>query len=81
MGNYMIWIGADRDGTPLIGSRACGDYEAVVHEHIYPVQMRHRVVVRAEDGQIAITTPTDARERGLDVIAQFPRADGSLSAR
>ena len=82
MGNYKIWIGADeKDGCPPIGARACRDYNSWITEQIWPSQLAHRCTGRGADGRIAIMTPTDAEAGGFEIIARFPRADGSLSAR
>jgi len=81
MANYQMMIGADGNGATLIGARACREHDAVVRDYVYPSQLRHRVTARTVDGCIVIVTPTCARNLDLDVIARFPRADGSLSAR
>ena len=73
--NYKIWIGADTLGNPLIGAKACE--HAVVTEHIYPSQMRHRCIVHDSNGRPMIVTPTEAKAQGRSIVARFPKADGA----
>lgn len=81
MGTYQMTIGCDINGAPLIGARACRDCDAVDTDRIYPSQMEYRIVARLGRGAPVIMTRTEARELGLPIIAEFPRADGSMSAR
>jgi len=76
---YQIWIWADANGNGQVGAKDNG--QAVIWDHIYPSQMRYRVVARTTDGKYTITTKTGARAYGYTVTYEFPRADGSLGRR
>ena len=79
-GTYQIWIGASPKGTPLIGAVE-GANNAEIREQIYPSQMQHRVVARNDSDEVVIVTPTEARTSNMEIIAYFPKADGSMSSR
>lgn len=76
MGGWKMWIGATKDGSPVIGARACA--LAVVTVRVWPSQFRHRVVGRRADGGVEILTPTAAAQR-TDLLSccRFPPADGA----
>ena len=82
MGLYRIWIGATHSGIPVVGAHmgAGSSDHCACSEKIYPSQMQHRCVA-IEDDEYTILTPTEAERRGLEIVAYFPRADGSLSSR
>lgn len=78
--NFKMRIGASENGMPVIGADACNTY-AVVEDFVFPSQFAHRCTVRDNDGNIAICTPTEAKNNDWEILHRFPVADGSLSGR
>jgi CTP-dependent riboflavin kinase len=78
---YPIWISTDSHGTPRIGADLILADDTCDAERIYSSQMANRCTARTAEGRVVICTPTEAQERGLEIIARFPRADGSLKRR
>ncbi|NIO76828.1 MAG: hypothetical protein GTN69_13350 [Armatimonadetes bacterium] len=77
MANYPIWISTDKAGTPMVGAHMMDD-STVSSEQIFPSQMAHRCTARTKTGRVTICTPTNAGVMGWEILAYFPRADGSL---
>ena len=73
---YKILIGTT-DGVPRIG--AASAHDCAITDKVWPSQLRYRVTARTAEGQIIITTATQARKIGATVIAAFPRADHAHS--
>ena len=71
--SYPIWIGATQSGAPVVGTEngAHNPDVCVVSVRVYGSQIPHRCTVRTESGDIDITTPTEARKEGLEIIAVF----------
>lgn len=66
---YRIIIGADENGTPLVGAKACDEHGKRL-DCVWGIQIPHRCTVR-KNGKIEIMTPTDAKREGLEIIAHF----------
>ena len=60
---YPITIGATENGQALFGKDVCRQY-AVIEDQVFGSQLAHRVVVRWDNGQVWICTPTEARKSG-----------------
>ena len=77
-------IAVTTGGTMAIG-RAEVDYyarrgEIADWQYVFPVQFRHRCVVKTADGQWLIMTPTAAKaDATVTIFDYFPAADGSMS--
>lgn len=79
-------IAVTTDGTMAIGREDVDYYvqrgEIADVQYVFPVQFRHRCIVRTAGGQWRIMTPTDAKKDGTVTIWDyFPAADGSKARR
>jgi hypothetical protein len=77
MQRYTITIGTNSYGTALVGRAECRAQGAIITQQVYGSQLGHRVVARDGGGDLHICTPTHAGQKGWDVQARFPAADGS----
>jgi CTP-dependent riboflavin kinase len=80
MNNYPITISTDSEGNAYVGAKS-RPAQVVSEEKIYPSQMAYRVTFRTREGNITIGTRTEARAEGAEIIAAFPRSNGTHRTR
>jgi|GEM_PF-3820688 len=78
MSPYRIKIG-QKSGKARVGARNTKGAKNI--DYIYPSQLAHRVVAKTNGDKYVITTPTNAKKRGLKITDRFPARDPSKRRR